>query len=417
MIKFYDTCALLNLQEKAFQSEVKFLISNITLQELENIKTSSTKDEEVKWEARQLLHLLNKYPDKYEVVIYKENYNKELSRLFLPITNDSQIIISALIIFKERKILNSGLFVTEDLACKSLARSIGLQTEYITSNIKDEYTGYLNIIMDAEELAYFYNNTLANNENIYNLLNNQYLLISFNDKIEDKYKWVNNKYEKIPFHKVQSKMFGKIVPKNQDAYQQIALDSLNNNQMTMLRGPAGTGKSYLAFGYMFSLLEKGEVDKIIVFCNTVATKGSAKLGFYPGSRTEKLLDSQIGNLLASKLGDKSEVERLIDEGVLVLLPMSDIRGYDTTGMNAVIYLSEAQNLDIELMRLALQRIGEDSKCIIDGDSSAQVDLAMYAGTRNGMRRVSEVFRGQSFYGEVTLKNIYRSDIAKIAQQL
>lgn len=417
MLKFYDTCALLNLQEKAFQSEIKFFISNITLQELENIKTSETKDEEIKWKARQLIHLLDKYSDKYEVIIYKENYNKELNKLFLPINNDNQIIISALITFRERKILNGGLFITEDLACKTIAKSIGLQTEYITSNIKDEYTGYFHINMNEEKLAYFYNNTLANNENIYNLLNNQYLLISFDNEIKDKYKWVDNRYIKIPFYKAQSKMFGKILPKNQDAYQQIALDSLNNNQMTMLRGPAGTGKSYLAFGYMFSLLEKGEVDKIIVFCNTVATKGSAKLGFYPGSRTEKLLDSQIGNLLASKLGDKSEVERLIDEGVLVLLPMSDIRGYDTTGMNAIIYLSEAQNLDIELMRLALQRIGEDSKCIIDGDSSAQVDLAMYAGTRNGMRRVSEVFRGQNFYGEVTLKNIYRSNIAKIAQQL
>jgi phosphate starvation-inducible protein PhoH len=166
----------------------------------------------------------------------------------------------------------------------------------------------------------------------------------------------------------------------------------------MLRGPAGTGKSYLSFGYMFDLLEQGKIYKIVIFCNTVATKGSAKLGFYPGSRTEKLLDSQIGNLLESKLGDRVAVERLIDDGVLVLLPMSDIRGYDTTGMNAAIYISEAQNLDIELMRLALQRIGEDSVCIIDGDFAHQVDMAVYAGKNNGMRRVSEVFRGQDFYG-------------------
>ena len=138
---------------------------------------------------------------------------------------------------------------------------------------------------------------------------------------------------------------------------------------------------------------------------------------YPGSRIEKLLDSQIGNLLESKLGDRVAVERLIDDGQLVLLPMSDIRGYDTTGMNAAIYISEAQNLDIELMRLALQRIGEDSICILDGDSNAQVDLSMYAGDNNGMRRVSKIFRGADFYGEVTLVNIHRSKIAKLAQDL
>ena len=97
--------------------------------------------------------------------------------------------------------------------------------------------------------------------------------------------------------------------------------------------------------------------------------------------------------------------------------MSDIRGYDTTGMNAAIYISEAQNLDIELMRLALQRIGEDSICIIDGDDQAQVDLSMYAGSHNGMKRVSEVFRGKHCYGEVALQNIYRSEIGRIAQDL
>ena len=111
------------------------------------------------------------------------------------------------------------------------------------------------------------------------------------------------------------------------------------------------------------------------------------------------------------------VEKLINDGKLVLLPMSDIRGYDTTGMRAGVYITEAQNLDIELMKLALQRIGEDSICIIDGDSDTQVDSSLYAGNNNGMRRVSEVFRGQDFYGEVTLKNIKRSRIAELAQQM
>ena len=138
---------------------------------------------------------------------------------------------------------------------------------------------------------------------------------------------------------------------------------------------------------------------------------------YPGSRTEKLLDSQIGNLLDSKLGGRMFTEQLINDGTLVLLPMSDIRGYDTTGMNAAIYISEAQNLDIELMRLALQRIGDDSICILDGDSNTQVDLSMYAGDSNGMRRVSKIFWGADFYGEVTLQKIHRSKIAELPQEL
>jgi predicted ribonuclease YlaK len=97
--------------------------------------------------------------------------------------------------------------------------------------------------------------------------------------------------------------------------------------------------------------------------------------------------------------------------------MSDIRGFDTSGMNAAIYITEAQNLDIELMRLALQRIGEDSICILDGDYNHQVDMSIYSGSNNGMRRVSQVFRGKKFYGEVELQNIHRSEIAKVAEEM
>ena len=54
------------------------------------------------------------------------------------------------------------------------------------------------------------------------------------------------------------------------------------------------------------------------------------------------------------------------------------------------------------MKLALQRIGDDSICIIDGDCKTQVDDIQYAGSNNGMRRVSKTFRGNSIYGEVEL---------------
>lgn len=112
-----------------------------------------------------------------------------------------------------------------------------------------------------------------------------------------------------------------------------------------------------------------------------------------------------------------EVERLIDENKISLLPLADVRGFDTTGMRAGVYITESQNMDVELMRLALQRIGDDCICILDGDSEAQVDSSLYAGSNNGLKRVSKVFRGEDIYGEVTLPNIYRSRIANIAQRL
>lgn len=412
MIKFYDTCSLLELQEEVF-NDSKFYISSITLSELEQIKTSGTRDEETKWKARQVLNYLRQYKQSYEIIIFDKEVEAYLDDLQLISNNDNKIIVSAYMRDQNEPIT----FVTNDLACEAIASSVGLRTELTSDNIvDDDYTGYKIIKLSDEELADFYTNVLQTSQNKYNLLTNEYLLIKDNSNhIVDKYKW-NNKYESVGFLKAESKMFGKVTPK--DDLQLLALDALSNNQITMLRGPAGSGKSHLAFGHMFSLLDQGKIEKIIIFCNTVATKGSAKLGYYPGSRTEKLLDSQIGNFLESKLGgSRIAVERLIEDEQIVLLPMSDIRGYDTTGMNAAIYITEAQNLDIELMKLALQRIGEDSICILDGDDKTQVDMSMYAGSHNGMKRVSKVFRGANFYGEVTLQKIHRSKIAELAQQL
>lgn len=247
---------------------------------------------------------------------------------------------------------------------------------------------------------------------------NQYLIAhSPADSSVQAFKWASGKHVAVDYKPFETQAFGAVRAKEKDIYQMLAFDSLLHNQITMLCGPAGTGKSYLALAYMLKLLETHKIDKIIVFTNPCATSGAARLGFYPGTRNEKLLDSQIGNMLGAKLGDTLELKRYIDANEIQLLPFSDLRGFDTTGKNCAVYITEAQNLDIEMMRLALQRIGEDSICIIDGDYDAQVDLDIYSGDNNGMRRLSQVFRGQDFYGEVKLQKIYRSRIAALAQEM
>jgi predicted ribonuclease YlaK len=50
----------------------------------------------------------------------------------------------------------------------------------------------------------------------------------------------------------------------------------------MVRGPAGSGKSCVSLAYLFNQLEHNRIDKIIVFCNTLAAKGAAKLGLTMG---------------------------------------------------------------------------------------------------------------------------------------
>lgn len=193
----------------------------------------------------------------------------------------------------------------------------------------------------------------------------------------------------------------------------MAIDSLKNNQLTVLRGPAGSAKSLLGLGYLFSLLEQHKIEQIYIFCNPVAARDAAKLGYYPGERDLKILDGQIGNFLVGKFGDRTKVDRFVQEGKLRLVPASDCRGLDISAGSA-IYITEAQNTTISIMQLLIQRAGEIEKFVIEGDDKTQVDLSAYEGKNNGLTRVSEVFRGHSLYGEVSLKNIYRSEIARIA---
>ena len=352
-MKFYDTSSLLLLN--IYDIQENFAISSITLNELELIKTDKRKTEDIKNQARQITNWLFHNRNKYEVIIFSNKMlNDNIIEKGLEINNDIKILSCA--IWYDRYIApDDTIFVTNDLSLFNIA-NLFFGEDSIESVLENEdnYTGYKDIKLNDIAMAELYEGSMANN--ICNLNTNEYLIVrDCDNNIKDLLKWngimhTNLKYKLKDF---ESMTFGAIKPYHSDIYQKLAFDSLSHNKITMLKGPAGSGKTFIALSYLFAQLEKHNIDKIIVFCNTIATKNSARLGFYPGTRDEKLLDSQIGNLLSSKLGSKMAVEKLITEEKLMLLPFSDIRGFDTTGMNAGIYISEAQNLDITLMKLAL----------------------------------------------------------------
>lgn len=410
MTKFYDTSSLLLKADTLFEDNEYFAISSITLEELEHIKTSANKDADVKYSARKLINSLNNHMGEYEVVFFNEDMAKPIVKAGIFLNNDAKILSCALSYNKKHDVE----FITNDICLKHLAKLFFDEVESVDEN-RDDYTGFKDVIMNENEMTAFYSNP---NANFYDLLVNEYLIVR-NDKREivDRLCWTGEGYRHLDYANFSSKWFGDIKPIKGDVYQAFVADSFTNNKITLVKGPAGSGKTFLSLAFLIHKLEKNKIDKIIIFCNTVATKDSAKLGYYPGTRDEKLLDSQIGNLLISKFGGRVEVERMIQEEKLILLPMSDIRGYDTSGMRAGVYISEAQNMSVNLMKLALQRIGEDSICIIDGDCKTQVDDVQFAGSNNGMRRASKVFRGEDVYGEVTLQNIHRSKIGRIAEKM
>jgi predicted ribonuclease YlaK len=398
-----DTNVLL-LDVDSLKKFEKVLLPMSVLEELDGIKMRKD-DGELAYRARKVIHAIEN-GDNIEFFTMDKiggmpwGWNKDL--------RDNKIIFTA------KKF--GAILISNDLNVRIKAKVVGVKSEkYVKNECDISYKGFRVITMTDDELAKWYETSAKVNK--WELELNQYLLIKSMTTGDIVDCWVLTKegFEPVQTKPVTSVALGKL--KLLDFYQRCVMHSLQNNPVTMIKGGAGTGKSLLTVSYAMAMIESGKFDKLIVFTNPLATKNSARLGFYPGSKDEKLMDSQIGNMLTSKIGDKEQVLQLIKQGKVVLLPFSDIRGFDTSGMNAIIWITEAQNLDVELMRLAIQRVGDDCKVVIDGDYLAQVDCEAFAGDNNGMRRVSEVFRGQEFYGEVELQEIYRSLWAKRAEQL
>lgn len=412
--KFYDTCSLLLRGQHLFDEEnTKIVISSITLQELENIKNSRNKDENVKFSARNILNILNKNVDKYEIHIYQP---KMLDKFIqFEESNDIKILATAFD-YDYYVHPDETVFITNDLALKAIA-NLYFGEDSIQSVIEeelDQYTGYKEIIVDNNQLSQLYENL---NYNWFNLYINEYIIVKNQEnKIIDRLCWTGETHRRLKFKDFTSQWFGTVRPIPGDTYQMFAADSLANNQVSMLCGKPGSGKTYLAFGYLFHLLEKHEIDRIIIFCNPVVAKDAARLGFYPGTRYEKLMGSQVGAVLSSKLGDEQAVERLVSEGKLILMPAGDARGYEVP-KNSGVYIMESQNLTCDLLRMLLQRVSEGCRVIVDGDYNEQVDMNVYAGSNNGMRKMSKAFRGQDIYGQVELKNIHRSKLAALADNI
>ena len=167
---------------------------------------------------------------------------------------------------------------------------------------------------------------------------------------------------------------------------------LRSKELVFGLGPAGTGKTFLAVAMGVSMLLEGRVERIVL--SRPAVEAGERLGFLPGDLREKvdpymrpLYDALYHTLPADR------VAHSLESGEIEIAPLAFMRGR-TLG-DAFVILDEAQNTTLVQMKMALTRMGENSRMAVTGDLS-QIDLPR--GVRSGLQEAVHVLHGMEGVG-------------------
>ena len=159
-----------------------------------------------------------------------------------------------------------------------------------------------------------------------------------------------------------------VIPRSER--QKNYVKALNESDIIISAGPAGTGKTFLAVAVALKMLLEKKIERIIL--SRPAVEAGERLGFLPGDMREKV-DPYLRPLYDSlyDLLDFEKVQKRIEIGDIEIAPIAFMRG--RTLKNSFAILDEAQNATDIQIKMFLTRIGENSKIVINGDPS-QIDL-------------------------------------------
>lgn len=165
------------------------------------------------------------------------------------------------------------------------------------------------------------------------------------------------------------------------------MTAIDETAMVFATGPAGTGKTYLAVCAAAAMLTTGRVDRIVLA--RPAVEAGERLGFLPGDMRDKVdpYMRPLYDALYDALPAEQVMKRL-ETGEIEVAPLAFMRG--RTLSNAFVILDEAQNTTPVQMKMALTRIGENSRMVITGDLT-QIDLP--SGQPSGLTDALDTLAG------------------------
>ena len=171
--------------------------------------------------------------------------------------------------------------------------------------------------------------------------------------------------------------------------QRCFLSSLRSNTLTIVRGSAGTGKTYVALAYAAELLRDHEIERIILTRPLVGVDGEeSKIGALPGTLQEKLQfwAMPMVDVLIERLG-KGAFDYFLQHDKIRIVPLAYLRG--SSFNDCFIHCTEAQNTSPSQIKMLLTRVGENAQVVLDGDPQ-QSDLKKLNGLEDACARLEDM---------------------------
>ncbi|MBL8738918.1 MAG: PhoH family protein [Planctomycetes bacterium] len=170
--------------------------------------------------------------------------------------------------------------------------------------------------------------------------------------------------------------------------QQRYLECMDQHDVVLAVGPAGTGKTYLAVAKAIEAMKTGSVRRLVLV--RPAVEAGEKLGFLPGDFQAKIDPylRPMHDALQDLLDARTRL-RWLESEVVEVCPLAYMRG--RTLNRSFVILDEAQNTTVPQMLMFLTRLGEGSRMVVTGDPS-QVDLPgnVTSGLGDALRKLQNV---------------------------
>ncbi|UAL09464.1 PhoH family protein [Caulobacter segnis] len=165
------------------------------------------------------------------------------------------------------------------------------------------------------------------------------------------------------------------------------MEAIDEKNLVMALGPAGTGKTYIAISKAVEALEAGRVSRIVL--SRPAVEAGESIGYLPGDMEDKL--APYLRPLYDALTDRLSVKRmraLMAEGAIEIAPVGFMRG--RTLNNAFVVIDEAQNCTYMQLKMLLTRLGWHSTMVVTGDPNQSDLLPGISGLADVAARFEEV---------------------------